>query len=194
MVRWVCLGCLLAIFAGSTSASADWSSAGGALFVGGERSVSAARPPPPSGLSQPFSDMIEKAALHQGLDPKLLHALVLVESAYRPTAISPAGALGLAQLMPLTAQELGVGDPLDPAQNLLGGATYLSAQIRRFGDLRLALAAYNAGPARVAALGAVPDIPETRSYVDLVIECFLALSAGRVITSAKGCPSQEVLP
>ena len=122
-----------------------------------------------------------------GLDPKLLHALVVTESAYRPDALSPVGAGGLTQLMPGTALELGVRDRFDPVENLRGGADYLARQIRRFGDLRLALAAYNAGPARVARLGRVPDIAETQAYVATVVDCYLALTAGQGITSSTQC-------
>jgi len=109
------------------------------------------------------------------------------ESAYRPDALSPVGAGGLTQLMPGTALELGVRDRFDPVENLRGGADYLARQIRRFGDLRLALAAYNAGPARVARLGRVPDIAETQAYVATVVDCYLALTAGQGITSSTQC-------
>lgn len=180
MVRALLIAPLLAFSVASTSMSADWTSAGGALFVGGDN-LKATRGPgtgAPLPLAQPFSEVIEATAHARNLDPKLLHALVLVESGYEATAVSRAGAMGLTQLMPKTAQELGVRDPFDPAENLAGGATYLAAQLERFGDLRLALAAYNAGPSRVAAIGAIPNIPETRSYVAKVIDCFLALAAG----------------
>lgn len=113
--------------------------------------------------------------------------LVADESAYRPDALSPVGAGGLTQLMPGTALELGVRDRFDPVENLRGGADYLARQIRRFGDLRLALAAYNAGPARVARLGRVPDIAETQAYVATVVDCYLALTAGQGITSSTQC-------
>ena len=113
--------------------------------------------------------------------------MVIVESAYRNRACSPAGACGLTQLMPGTAAELGVRDRFDPLQNLDGGADYLARQLLRFGDVRLALAAYNAGPARVARTGRIPQIPETRAYVDAVVECYLALSAGRGARSARDC-------
>ena len=142
---------------------------------------------PPS--TQPFDKLVEDAAARHGLDPKLLHALVAVESAYRPGAVSPAGAGGLAQLMPGTAANLGVRDRFDPAENLNGGAAYLAEQLVRFRDVRLALAAYNSGPKRVARLGKVPDIAETRTYVSAVTECYLALAAGRRIRSRADCAS-----
>lgn len=117
--------------------------------------------------------------------------LIADESAYRPDAVSPAGAGGLTQLMPGTALELGVRDRFDPDENLRGGADYLARQLVRYGDLRLALAAYNAGPGRVARLGRVPDFAETQAYVATVIECFLALTAGRSVTSSRQCAADE---
>jgi soluble lytic murein transglycosylase-like protein len=140
-------------------------------------------------MSQPFQEMVDAAAAAHGLDPKLLHALVLAESAYQPNARSAAGAVGLTQLMPSTAQELGVEDRLDPVQNLNGGADYLARQILRFGDLKLALAAYHAGPARVARLGRIPDIQATQAYVATVLDCYLALAAGQRVTGARQCRS-----
>ena len=132
-----------------------------------------------------------EAADRHGLDRKLLHALVVVESAYRVEACSPAGACGLTQLMPGTAADLGVADRFDPLENLRGGADYLARQIVRFGDLRLALAAYNSGPGRVARLGRIPDITETRNYVVAVVDCYLALTAGRGVRSSRECGSAE---
>jgi soluble lytic murein transglycosylase-like protein len=145
-------------------------------------------------LDQPFQEAVAVAAAAHGLDPKLLHALVVTESAYRPDAVSPVGASGLTQLMPATALELGVRNRFDPIENLRGGADYLARQILRFGDLRLALAAYNSGPGRVARLGRVPDIAETRAYVAAVIECYLALSAGRDVTNSRQCRPQGATP
>ena len=136
---------------------------------------------------QPLDALISQIARETGLDPKLLHALVIVESAYDPGAISPVGARGLTQLMPGTARELGVTDSFDIEQNLRGGARYLAIQIGRFGDLRLALAAYNSGPGRVARLGRVPDIAETHGYVRDAVDCYLALSAGRGIRHRRQC-------
>jgi soluble lytic murein transglycosylase-like protein len=96
--------------------------------------------------------------------------------------------------MPGTALDLGVRNRFDPIENLRGGADYLARQIIRFGDLRLALAAYNSGPGRVARLGRVPDIAETRAYVVTVIDCYLALTAGRKVTNARQCRSEGAPP
>jgi soluble lytic murein transglycosylase-like protein len=173
--------------------SVDWRRAGGDLF--GRPAVETApavvaptaETPRLAALDQPYQAAIATAAATHGLDEKLLHALVLTESAYRPDAVSPAGAGGLTQLMPGTARDLGVRDRFDPLENLLGGADYLARQILRFRDLRLALAAYNAGPGRVARLGRIPDIEETRNYVATVVDCYLALTAGQALTSSNQC-------
>ena len=129
--------------------------------------------PPPAwavGLSedgQRWAAAIEATAARHGIDGRLLAALVWTESGFRPDAVSSAGALGLAQLMPGTARGLGV-DPADPLANLDGGARYLRTQLDAFGRVDLALAAYNAGPGRVD--GRVPDIVETQLYVRRVLE------------------------
>ena len=91
--------------------------------------------------------------------------LVRAESAFDPQALSPKGAQGLGQLMPATAHELGVRDPWNPEENLDGAARYFAAQLERFGDVRYALAAYNAGPHRVVQHGGIPPFRETRAYV-----------------------------
>jgi len=176
---------------GAAAQSIDWSRAGGDLFglplEGAEALQMNSDGPRVISPNQPFNDAVAAAAQHHNLDPKLLHALVLTESAYRTDAVSPAGAAGLTQLMPGTALDLGVADRFDPVENLKGGADYLARQIIRFGDLRLALAAYNSGPARVARLGRVPDIAETRAYVATVIDCYLALTAGRSVMNSRQC-------
>ena len=103
------------------------------------------------------------------VSPALIEALVWQESRWREGALSPVGARGLAQLMPGTARELGV-NPDDPLANLEGGARYLRQQLDRFdGDIEKALAAYNAGPGRVAQAGGVPRIRETQNYVAAVM-------------------------
>ncbi len=108
------------------------------------------------------------AARKYGIDPDMFVRLIQQESSFRPNVVSPKGAIGLGQLMPATAQELGV-DPRDPLQNLEGAAKYFSQQLKRFGSPELALAAYNAGPTRVAKLGRVPNIAETQNYVKTIL-------------------------
>jgi soluble lytic murein transglycosylase-like protein len=177
----------------------DWTRAGGGIFVEepapeADDVGSGETGPPPVVLSapvQPWGEAVEAAATRHGLDPKLLHALVVVESGYQPHACSPAGACGLAQLMPATARELGVEDRFNPVANLDGGADYLARQLEAFGDVRLALAAYNAGPERVRRLGRVPRIPETQAYVAAVVDCYLALAAGRPVRSSRDCAPAE---
>ncbi|MFK0299549.1 lytic transglycosylase domain-containing protein [Brevundimonas sp. NPDC090276] len=170
----------------------DWDRAGGDLF-GRVEALEVAKqaegPARPAAMDQPFQVEVEAAAALHGVDARLLHALVIAESGYRPEARSHAGAGGLTQLMPATALELGVKDRFEPVENLRGGADYLARQLVRFQDVRLALAAYNAGPARVARLGRVPPIPETEAYVSAVIDCYLALTAGRRVTSVRECRS-----
>ncbi|AMK26051.1 lytic transglycosylase, catalytic (plasmid) [Sphingobium sp. TKS] len=108
-------------------------------------------------------DAMHAMACKFGIPVGLFDALIMQESAYRPRAVSPKNAFGLAQLMPQTAAELGV-DRYDVVQNLLGGAKYLRAQLDRFGHYPLALAAYNAGPGRIRN-AEMPPIAETRRYV-----------------------------
>jgi soluble lytic murein transglycosylase-like protein len=116
-----------------------------------------------------YAKVLEQVARAYDMSPHLLEALIWQESRGNPGAVSRAGAVGLTQLMPATARQLGV-DPRDPAQNLAGGAAYLRQQLNRFnGDLEKALAAYNAGPGRVESARGVPAIPETRAYVRNIV-------------------------
>ena len=123
---------------------------------------------------QAWATEIEKAATDAGLDPRLLAAMVWQESGFRPEAVSHSGAIGLAQLMPGTADGLNV-DPWDPVQNLAGGARYLAWTIEEFGSIELGLAAYNAGPGRVREADGIPNIAETRAYVPRVLDYYRKL-------------------
>lgn len=118
-----------------------------------------------------WAPAIDGAARQAGIEPRLLAAVVWSESSFRPGAVSRAGAIGLAQLMPGTAAGLGV-DPRDPVQNLAGGATYLARQLAAFGSVDLALAAYNAGPGAVRAHDGIPPFAETQMYVLTVLDRF----------------------
>lgn len=193
MVRCA-LALLVALALGGTARAqeVDWSRSGGALFAD-RPEAPAQREAALTASPAPFAPLLDAAAERAGLDRKLLQALVAVESGFQAQAVSPAGAAGLTQLMPGTAAEFGVLDPFDPAENLAGGAAYLAAQIARFRDVRLALAAYNAGPARVARAGDVPPIPETRRYVESVVACVLAQMAGRTVRTARDCASEGTL-
>jgi len=119
-----------------------------------------------------LSPYINRVAERHGLDPDLIHAVILAESAYREKALSPKGAMGLMQLMPATAERLGVDDPWDPLQNIEGGAKYLRFLLDRYqGDVELAVAAYNAGEGAVDRYGrAIPPYKETITYVKKVKE------------------------
>ena len=112
---------------------------------------------------------IARAALQHGLDPGLLRAVAWQESRGNNAAVSDKGALGIMQLMPGTAAALGV-DPRDPEANINGGAAYLALQMAKFGNVELALAAYNAGPGAVVRYGGVPPYRETRSYVSTIMQ------------------------
>lgn len=119
--------------------------------------------------AQEYASLINEFGASQGVDPRLVAALVAAESAFRADAVSSAGARGLGQLMPGTASGLGVLDAFDPRQNLSGATRYLSTQLRRWGgSVDLALASYNAGPGAVEQYGGVPPYQETQSYVRYV--------------------------
>jgi soluble lytic murein transglycosylase-like protein len=117
---------------------------------------------------------VRSAALANGVPPALLAAVLQVESGFDPAATSPAGARGIAQLMPGTAASLGVGDPFDAEQAIPGAARLLARHLEEFGSPALALAAYNAGPGAVRRYGGVPPFAETQAYVPRV----LALAGG----------------
>ena len=124
---------------------------------------------PATGRSGRYESLVIEHAARQGLRPALVRAVIEVESAFDPRARSVKGAMGLMQLMPDTARELGVGDPYDPAQNVRGGTTYLRRLLDRYdGNETLALAAYNAGATAVDRYAGVPPYPETRQYVERV--------------------------
>lgn len=129
---------------------------------------------------------VSSAASATGLEPALIKAIIQVESSFRTDAVSGAGAQGLMQLMPGTAKSLGVTNSFDAFQNVLGGSTYIKQQFERFGDLRLALAAYNTGPGRIGRLNITnPDDPaqynqiseRVRGYVDKVLSYYKQFSA-----------------
>jgi soluble lytic murein transglycosylase-like protein len=128
--------------------------------------------PIPVQTSKRYADMIARVAKEQKLEPALLHAVIAVESAYNPQARSPKGATGLMQLMPDTARRYGVTDLLNPLENLRAGSRYLRDLLSMFNNnLRLVLAAYNAGEGAVIRSGhAIPPYPETQAYVPRVLQ------------------------
>lgn len=118
-----------------------------------------------------IAPLINANAKSQDVKPELLRAVIEQESGYRPCAVSAKGAQGLMQLMPATAQDLGVKDPFDPKENVAAGAKFLKQLVDKYkGDLPKALGAYNAGSATVDQTGGVPDIQETKDYVDAILK------------------------
>jgi soluble lytic murein transglycosylase-like protein len=130
--------------------------------------------PPPTPIEAastavPYGDIIDRVSAEQGVDAKLIRALIKVESAYQPRARSHKGAMGLMQLMPATAREYAAKDPYDPESNIQAGVRYLKTLLERL-PRHLALAAYNAGEAAVARYHGIPPYPETRAYVSRILD------------------------
>jgi soluble lytic murein transglycosylase-like protein len=117
----------------------------------------------------PYGEIIDRVAREQGVDAKLVRAVIQVESAYQQRARSRKGAVGLMQLMPETARQYAVADPFDPASNIEAGIKHLKALLERW-PRELALAAYNAGEAAVMRFRGIPPYPETRAYVARIIQ------------------------
>jgi soluble lytic murein transglycosylase-like protein len=129
-------------------------------------------PRPPPGWQ--YDGIVLLASRQHELPPALIKAVIAAESGFNPQAISHKGAQGLMQLMPDTSASLGVEDPLRPDQNVRGGVRYLRHLVDRYGDLSLALAAYNAGPTAVDRYGGIPPYRETRAYVKRVLTYYRA--------------------
>lgn len=119
-----------------------------------------------------FDGLIARTARSYGVEPALVKAVIAAESGFDVDAVSRVGAQGLMQLMPATARELGVRAPLRPHDNVQGGVLYLRQMLDRFGDVSLALAAYNAGPGAVDRHAGIPPYPETQAYVARVMNYY----------------------
>jgi soluble lytic murein transglycosylase len=121
-----------------------------------------------------YDGLIGLTAREHQVQPALVKAVIAAESNFDSGAVSRKGAQGLMQLMPQTAEQLGVSDPFQPSDNVRGGTRYLRSMLDRYGDLSRALAAYNAGPTAVDRYGGVPPYPETRDYVAKVLNYYRA--------------------
>lgn len=145
----------------------------------------------PNGVPMPRLDRVEnldaydahilQAARDNGLPAELIKAVAVAESRMVTTAVSPAGAKGIMQLIPSTATAMGVTDVFDPAQSIRGGSAYLADQAARFGNYELALAAYNAGPNNVVRHGGIPPFAETQTYVARVMGLYAHFKESRPV-------------
>lgn len=171
--------CLCALAAVPTPARAQiysWHDANGVLTLsdrpqgGGPRAVRVGSPAPPARSNPVYEPLIREHASQQGIRADLVRAVIQVESAFNPRAVSPKGAMGLMQLMPATAAQFGVIDPFNPSENIRAGVSYLRQLLDRYDDNeQLALAAYNAGPGAVDKYGSrIPPYKETQNYVTKV--------------------------
>jgi soluble lytic murein transglycosylase-like protein len=155
----------------------SWRDAGGVLTVSDRPQGAGARAvtvqvgvPQPTRTTPRYEPLIQQHASSQGIKPDLVRAVIQVESAFNPRAVSPKGAMGLMQLMPATAAQFGVIDPFNPVENIRAGVRYLRQLLDRYNDNeQLALAAYNAGPGAVDKYGSkVPPYKETQNYVQKI--------------------------
>ena len=148
-----------------------------------ESTGSFVKPAEPAKVQDPIDRIVQESAQRHKVDPALVKAVISTESGWNPNAISRKGAEGLMQLIPETASRFGVGNALDPAQNVEGGTTYLKWLLDRYnGDLRKTLAAYNAGEGAVDSYGGVPRYRETQQYVQKVTHAYFQPGSGRNTT------------
>lgn len=141
--------------------------------------------------TEQLKEIARQKARDFGVNEDIFLKLVQKESGWNPQAKSSAGAMGLVQLMPGTAQGLGVSNPYDPVQSLTGGARYLSQQLKRFGSYDKALAAYNAGPGNVERYGGIPPFKETQNYVKNILGG-ANMSAPKPVAQTQEAPGSSV--
>lgn len=147
-----------------------------------------------TGSAGDMDRIFEEAAARYNVPERLLKAVAKAESDFNPNAVSHAGAVGVMQLMPGTARSLGVSDPYDARQNIMGGAKYLKENLDRFGDVSLALAAYNAGPGAVQKYSGIPPYNETQNYVKKVLSYYGgddSRKASRCTEISRGIPADR---
>ena len=123
-------------------------------------------------VTDEINKYVNEASKTFGLDPDLIKSVINAESSFNPNSTSNKGAAGLMQLMPSTAKSLGVDNPYDIKENIMGGSKYLSSLIDSFGDVKLALASYNAGSGNVKKYGGIPPFKETQHYVAKIIKSY----------------------
>jgi hypothetical protein len=142
-----------------------------------------------------LDEIFKEASEKYNVPVSLLKAVAKAESNFNPDATSPCGAMGIMQLMPGTAAGLGVTDPYDPVQNIMGGAKYLRQMLDKFdGDMKLAIAAYNAGPGAVSKYGGIPPYKETQNYVKKVLSYLdTDITAGTINSSSSSSSLQSTL-
>lgn len=140
----------------------------------------------PDRIRDAYGPLIDRAASLTAVDSTLIQSVIRAESSGDHKAISPAGAKGLMQLIDSTAAQYGVKEVFDPGDNILAGSRYLADLLQRFGDLRLALAAYNAGPGNVDKYGGIPPFAETRAYVDKVMRLYNQAKPANAVPETKG--------
>lgn len=138
-----------------------------------EKDYSNVRIPKRKKLQRQYHPIIVEAARTHELEPEFIHAVITAESSYKYDAVSSAGAMGLMQLMPVTAKRFGVDDPFDPKQSIFAGSLYLKKLLKEFQSMDLALAAYNAGEGTVRRYNRqIPPYPETQNYVVKVMKFY----------------------
>ena len=198
-----CAAGVVAVLLGAGAAAAGERVAGVMTFVdrgGAKRMVSVPAPAKTPAVPIGSADRrlalwphVQEVARAQGLDPNLVDLMIRMESGYNPRAVSPKGARGIMQLLPSTAHAYGVSDLFDPRENLRGGVRYFWDLLGRFGsDLRLALAAYNAGPEAVEKHRGIPPYDETRNYVNSILSAYNG--GGLKLAGGFGKPSMPARP